>query len=109
MRREPPFTDVTVLTVSGSNEEFVRRSCMQLRDGLCAAMMQPEYRDMGLEVLGPAPAPVVKVNGRFRYRITVVGRCSGPVRRLLAAFMKDFAQRSENRNMSIFAEYNRMN
>lgn len=109
MRREPPFTDVTVLTVSGSNEEFVRRSCMQLRDGLCAAMMQPEYRDMGLEVLGPAPAPVVKVNGRFRYRITVVGRCSGPVRRLLAAFMKDFTQRSENRNMSIFAEYNRMN
>ena len=27
-----------------------------------------------LEILGPAPAPVVKVNNRYRYRVTVIGR-----------------------------------
>ena len=26
------------------------------------------------QVLGPAPAPVVKVNNRYRYRLTVVGQ-----------------------------------
>lgn len=109
LRREPPFTDLTVLTVTGVFEEYVRRSCMELKQSLRAAVEQPPYKDLGLEVLGPAPAPVVKVNGRFRYRITVVGRCSGAVRRLLSAYMKEFAQRPENRNMNIFAEYNRMN
>ena len=56
---------------------------------------------MDLEVLGPAPASVVKVNNRYRYRITVVGKCTAPVRRLLAAYMKEFARRKENRTLHI--------
>ena len=63
----------------------------------------------GMVALGPAPASVVKVNNRYRYRITVVGKCTAPVRRLLAAYMKEFARRKENRTLHIFAECNRMN
>ncbi len=49
-------------------------------DGLRRAVSQVPYAGMDLEVLGPAPASVVKVNNRYRYRITVVGKCTAPVR-----------------------------
>ena len=109
IRREPPFADEVVLTVTGPEEANVRRACTQVRDGLRRAVSQVPYAGMDLEVLGPAPASVVKVNNRYRYRITVVGKCTAPVRRLLAAYMKEFARRKENRTLHIFAECNRMN
>lgn len=109
IRREPPFADEVILTVTGTEEEAVRRACMQVRDSLRLAAGKAPYDEMELEILGPAPAGVVKVNNRFRYRITVVGKCSAPVRRLLAAYMKEFAKRKENRTLHIFAECNRMN
>ena len=109
IRREPPFADEVILTVTGTEEEAVRRACVQVRDSLRLAAGKAPYDEMELEILGPAPAGVVKVNNRFRYRITVVGKCSAPVRRLLAAYMKEFAKRKENRMLHIFAECNRMN
>ena len=109
IRREPPFADEVILTVTGTEEEAVRRACVQVRDSLRLAAGKAPYDEMELEILGPAPAGVVKVNNRFRYRITVVGKCSAPVRRLLAAYMKEFAKRKENRTLHIFAECNRMN
>ena len=95
--------------MTGPEEADVRRACAQVRDSLRRAVSQEPYAAMDLEVLGPAPASVVKVNNRYRYRITVVGKCTAPVRRLLAAYMKEFAKRNENRTLHIFAECNRMN
>ena len=109
IRREPPFADEMVLTVTGPEEDAVRRACTQVRDSLRKTVLQPPYAEMDLDILGPAPASVVKVKNRFRYRITVVGKCSAEGRRLLAAYMKEFAQRKENRTLHIFAECNRMN
>ena len=74
--------------MTGPEEADVRRACAQVRDSLRRAVSQEPYAAMDLEVLGPAPASVVKVNNRYRYRITVVGKCTAPVRRLLAAYMK---------------------
>ena len=59
-------------------------------------------------MLGPAPAPVVKVNNRYRYRVTVIGRNDKTLRGLLAAFMKEFSKRGENRNMQIYTDCNLM-
>ncbi len=73
IRREPPFADEVILTVTGTEEEAVRRACVQVRDSLRLAAGKAPYDEMELEILGPAPAGVVKVNNRFRYRITVVG------------------------------------
>ena len=82
---------------------------MQVRDGLLAAADRAEYAALELEILGPAPAGIVKINNRFRYRITVIGRCDRSLRGLVSAFMKEFSRRSENRGMQIFADCNLMN
>ena len=54
---------------------------------------------------GPAPAPVLKVNNRFRYRCTLVGRNDKATREMLAWLQKDFARDSANRGMNLFVDY----
>ena len=106
LRREPPFADLFTVSVTGTEESDVRRGAQQLCQALRAEMHKSPFEEV--EVLGPAPYAVVKVNNRYRYRITVVGRNEKPLRDLLAGYMKGFAQRSENRGLSVFTDCNLM-
>ena len=108
LRRDPPFADQFFITVTGPEEGTVRRAAAGLRDGLRAAAGRDPYRDMALDILGPAPAPVVKVNNRYRYRVTVIGRNDKILRGLLAAFMKEFARRPEHKGLHIYTDCNLM-
>ena len=108
LRRDPPFADQMMVTVTGPEESAVRRAIREICDSLLAAAKQPPYDALGLMILGPAPAPVVKVNDRYRYRVTVIGRNDKVLRGLLAAFMKAFSKRGENRGMQIYTDCNLM-
>lgn len=108
LRRDPPFADQMLVTVTGPEESAVRRAIREICDSLLAAAKQPPYDALGLMILGPAPAPVVKVNDRYRYRVTVIGRNDKVLRGLLAAFMKAFSKRGENRGMQIYTDCNLM-
>ena len=106
LRREPPFADLFTVGITGGEEHEVRRGAQQLCQALRSEIRRAPFQTM--EVLGPAPYPIVKVNNRYRYRITVVGRNEKPLRDLLAGYMRAFAQRSENRNLNIFTDCNLM-
>ena len=97
LRRLPPFADLWRLTVSGTEESAVLRASAQVRDALRALCAAPDLRGSDPEVLGPAPAPILKVNGRYRYRTILVGRDDRATRerlgQLLRAFMADRAHR----------------
>lgn len=108
LRRDPPFADQFTVTVTGQEETPVRNAIELLRQGLCDAVKSQPYESMGLEIIGPAPAPVVKVNGIYRYRLLVLGQNTAPVRELLAGFMRAFTQRSENRRLHIYTDCDRM-
>ena len=54
------------------------------------------------------PAPVVKVNGVYRYRLLVLGQNIAPIRELLAGFMRAFVQRPENRRLHIYTDCDKM-
>ena len=108
LRRDPPFADQLMVTVTGPEESEVRRGIHEISDSLTAAAKEPPYDKLDLMILGPAPAPVVKVNNRYRYRVTVIGRNDKILRGLLSAFMKEFSKRGENRNMQIYTDCNLM-
>ncbi len=108
LRRDPPFADQFTVTVTGAEEAAVRRAAELLRQGMDAAVKKAPYDALGLEIIGPAPAPVVKVNGIYRYRLLVLGQNTAPVRELLASFMRTFAQRPENRRLHIYTDCDRM-
>ena len=108
IRRDPPFADQFIITVSGRDELQVRQGCAQLQVSLRETAQKPPYDALDLEILGPAPAPIVKVNDRYRYRITLIGRNEKILRDLIAAYMKAFSTRKENKGLAIFTDCNRM-
>lgn len=108
LRRDPPFADQFTVTVTGQEENAVRQALDLLTRSLRQAAQKPPYSAMELQILGPAPAPVVKVNGSYRYRTMVLGRNDWQLRQLLSAFMREFAQRGENRRLHIYTDCNLM-
>ena len=106
LRNCPPFRDLFLLTASGPDEHGVLRTCMRLRRALESALASPPYQGLDIQILGPAPASVTKVNNRYRYRITVSGKNSKELRALLAHLVRAAQQDKENRGVSVFADVN---
>ena len=98
LRRLPPFADLFTITISGPDEGAVLRAAVRVRETL--------RRRTEDEVLGPAPAPVVKVNNRYRYRILLVGKNDKKTREEIGGLLRAFAADSANRGFSIFADCN---
>lgn len=108
LRRDPPFADQFMITVTGLEESAVRRAIHEIAESLRTAAKAQPYAALNWMILGPSPAPVVRVNERYRYRVTVIGRNDKTLRGLLSSFMKEFSKRGENRNMQIYTDCNLM-
>ena len=99
LRGYPPFADVIVLTASGLDEGAVLRCCIRLRQALATAQAEGQ-------IFGPAPAAVAKINNRYRYRLTITGRCDKRLRELVAYLLRAAQQDKENRGVAVFADWN---
>ena len=100
----PPFSDIVTISASGEDESSVLRCCTFVRDRLRAELTGREDAD----VLGPAPLPVVRVNNRYRYRVTVHCRFDKEIRRRIAALLIDCNTAKEYKGVSVFADFNPM-
>jgi primosomal protein N' (replication factor Y) len=72
-RRSPPYPpnlSLVNLIVSGPHEAPVVRRVTQLADW-CTAMVT--RHDMAVDVLGPAPCPIVRIKDRWRYHVLLKG------------------------------------
>jgi len=106
MHRYPPFADLFTLTVSGIEESVTFRAAAGVRDTLKAVFPGNKYPNV--EVLGPAPAAVLKVNNRYRYRVLLVGKNNKETRAQIGWLLKEFALDRANRGLNIFADCNTM-
>ncbi len=105
-RQFPPFEDLIVITVSGQEEGAVLRGSVRLREGLLAWQKSPVMADHPFRVLGPAPANVVKVNGRYRYYLTVCCKNDRIIRGMVAQLLRVAAEDKQNRGLAITADLN---
>ena len=106
LRRYPPFADLFIFTVSGIDEGSVLRAAAGVRETLKYLFAAPEMAAGEPEILGPAPAPVLKVNNRFRYRVLLVGKNTKAVRDRISWVLKNFGKDRANRGLSIFVDCN---
>jgi len=106
IRRYPPFADIFTLTISGIEEGAVLRSAAAVRDTL--KNLFAENNDQQVEILGPAPTAVLKVNNRYRYRVLLVGKNDKETRARISWLLKEFALDRANRGLNIFADCNTM-
>lgn len=101
LRRLPPFADLYRLNVSGLDEAAVLRVCMNLRTSL-----EHWPTPVAGEILGPAPAGIVKVNNRYRYHILLHTLASKEVRACLAQLLRLAQGDPANRGIAITADHN---
>ena len=106
IRRCPPFCDLITITVAGQDEDRVRAAIAGLRGAFEGALRTEGYRNLGVELLGPAPAPVTRVNNTYRYRLTLCGQNSRTLRALVADYLRQFSKDRRNKGVFAFADVN---
>lgn len=94
-----------MLTAAGEVEQQVLKSLLALKTCLLS-LMEGQYADVKVPVLGPAAAQVVKVMGRYRYHLTMRARDSARFRGLVSGVLREFMLDSRNRGVTVFADSN---
>ena len=98
----PPFSDMFVLTATGEDESSVLRCCRDIR-----AVMLRLSRDIpDTRVLGPAPLPIAKIGGVWRYRVTVEAPEKSPIRAAVRQALLECNNSKIYRGVSLYADYN---
>lgn len=97
----PPFADIIAITASGQDENAVIRCCMDIRNTLRASV-----KDDFAKILGPAPLSVVKVNNRYRYRVSISCKADAEMRSIVSAILIKFNSSAQYKGVSIFADTN---
>ena len=106
--RFPPFTDLFRVTVSGLEETQALRACTLLRRSLEPWAQERRRREEACDLLGPAPANVLKVNDRYRYRLLLKGRNDRETRSVLAQLFRTAQKDKVNKGLSILIDVNPM-
>ena len=84
------------------------RAAAGARESLRQIFSAPEFAAAEPEILGPAPAPVLKVNNRYRYRCVLVGKNDKATREQISRILKEFAFDRSHRGLNIFVDCNTM-
>ncbi|MDI7267262.1 MAG: primosomal protein N' [Myxococcota bacterium] len=90
-RRElgyPPFGSLALVRADGVREEAVAAAIAE-----AARAAAPPARECGVMVLGPCPAPLVRLRGRFRRQMLLRGPRRADVRRVAAHVVRWNASR----------------
>ncbi len=86
LRRElnlPPFSRLALVVVRGVKPEKAQSGAAGASE-----IFKNEARGRGVEVIGPAPAPVFRVRGKYRYFITLRSKSHGKLHEVLDAGLK---------------------
>ncbi len=75
----PPFRSLARVILRGDNETAVRTHAQEM-----AKLLQKtgEQRSLAVEILGPAPAPIAKLKGQYRYHFQLSAEGLDPIREL---------------------------
>ncbi len=106
LRHCPPFCDLITVTVAGQEEARVLESIHALRAAFDGALRTEAWRDLQVRLLGPAGAPVPRVNNTWRYRLTLCARNSRKLRALVANYLRQFSKDKRNKGVFAFADVN---
>ncbi len=104
----PPFGDFFRLEVRGEEEAEVVHLAEQLRLTLDAFCTEQQDETPPPQVLGPAPAPILKVAGRYRYQLTLQAPNHKENRLMLANLLRMVQNDPKNRNLSLIVDVNAM-
>ncbi len=101
----PPYCDLCVLGITGENEITVRSSASEIIE-LLRQKTGGEYKDEKIIVLGPVPARISRIGGKFRYRIIIKCVNSRSFRKMISEILREIDKDKRFRAVSVYADIN---
>ena len=103
----PPFCDIALLTLTGSNESELLRACTLLVAEL-KRLREGDYREVELVTFGPFEAPVYRVDGKYRMRMVIKCRLNRPTLAMFGELLCAFAPKV-GRRVTLGIDFNPSN
>jgi len=103
LRGLPPFRDIALINFSGINESQVETIASAFRDRVCAVAQKFQYR---ISVLGPSPAPIAKVSGKYHFRLTLQLKNDRNIRNMLSGLLSEFSKARDKSAVYISIDMN---
>lgn len=103
--RLPPFTDLLVLSAASISEIAALETLRGIRNRI-NELLSTYFNDISIEVMGPAPASVAKVNNKYRWRLTIRMKNGRRERELISVVMREAMRKKENAGVYIWADIN---
>jgi primosomal protein N' (replication factor Y) len=100
----PPFCDLCEIGFSSAMENDVKMLAAAFFARLKEEILK--VKDMPIRLMGPSPASVYKVNGRYRYRIIMKCKNDKSVRALISNLLTEFGKSGKFKKSAIFADMN---
>ena len=101
----PPFCRLYCLGFWGENEAEVKRAGQAVLT-LLERLLPAEYPELPVRLLGLAPAGVLRVAGRYRYKLLIKGKNSPRMRELLWRLFTEPALAQPMKNVTLTIEPN---
>lgn len=101
----PPFADICMVGFVGSGDDETSRAAASFMQNL-KYHTQREFCDIPIRALGPSPASVKKVSGRYRYKIILKCRNNARFREMMHLLLCESGKDSANKDVTVYADLN---
>ena len=101
----PPFADICMAGFVGSSDEETSRAAAAFLQSL-KFHTQREFADVPVRALGPSPASVKKVSGRYRYKIILKCRNNARFREMMHILLCESGSDPANKEVTVYADLN---
>jgi len=100
----PPFCDLCVVGFVSSSHKSAEEGAKRFVALIKESNLQE--RGIPIRVLGPSPMNVVKVGGKYRYRLIIKCRNDKSFRSLMMRWLKAFQNNRLNKDIMVYADLN---
>ena len=101
----PPYCDLCVVGFTGSNESVVKSAANNALE-LIRKYTTGEYAGERIIILGPMPARVAKISGRFRHRLIIKCRNTKRFRQMISALLVEMGTDKRFASVTTYADIN---
>lgn len=105
MMEYPPYCDICVVGFVGTDHQKTKQASLQMLDMIKCAV-GGAHNTVGLKILGPSPAQVVKIGGKYRYRMIIKCKNNKAFRRMLADVLRQFGALKGLGGVTAYADMN---
>ena len=99
----PPFADIAVVAFVGIDKDKVQTASAVFAEMLRESL-KGEYSDLPIRMLGPAPAAISKVGGKYRFRIILKFKNSKRFREMMSALLCRSCTEPAFRDVTAYAD-----